>query len=50
MDDAPLSGKVAEQLALPSDPAPKLIPPDYNIVGALQGPTSEWWKKHMSRA
>ncbi len=50
VDDAPLSGKVGEQLALPADPAPKLVPPDYNVVGKLQGPTSEWWKKNMSRA
>ena len=50
VDDAPLTGKVAEQLTLPSDPGPKLVPPDYNVVGPLQGPTSEWWKKNMSRA
>lgn len=50
VDDAPLSGKVGEQLALPTDPAPKLVPPDYTIVGKLQGPTSEWWKKNMSKA
>ncbi len=45
VDDAPLSGKVGEQLALP--PELKLIPPDYDIVGKLQGPTSDWWKKTM---
>jgi putative spermidine/putrescine transport system substrate-binding protein len=49
VDDAPLSGKTGEQLAMPT-PAPKLIPPDYNIVGKLQGPTSEWWKKTMQKA
>ena len=49
VNDAPLTGKVAEQLAMPT-PAPKLIPPDYDIVGKLQGSTSEWWKKTMQRA
>lgn len=49
VDNAPLSGKVAEQLALPT-PTPKLIAPNYDIVGKLQGPTSEWWKKNMQRA
>jgi putative spermidine/putrescine transport system substrate-binding protein len=45
VDNAPLTGKVGEQLALPPDL--KLIPPDYSIVGKLQGATSEWWKKTM---
>lgn len=45
VDDAPLSGKVSEQLALPNNV--KLLPPDYNIVGKLQSATSEWWKKTM---
>ncbi|MBV8915083.1 MAG: extracellular solute-binding protein [Acetobacteraceae bacterium] len=45
VQNAPLTGKVGEQLALPADL--KLIPPDYSIVGKLQGPTSDWWKKTM---
>ena len=49
VDNAPLSGKVGEQLALP-EPAPKLISPDYSIVGKLQSATSEWWKKNMQKA
>lgn len=49
VDDCPLQGKVATQLALP-DPAPKLFPPNYDITGTLQGPTSEWWKKNMQSA
>lgn len=48
VDNAPLTGKVGEQLALPN-PAPKMTMPDYAIVGKLQGPTSEWWKKNMQR-
>ena len=46
VDNDKLTGKVGEQLALP-DPPPKLAPPDYDITGKLQGPTSEWWKKNM---
>ena len=46
VDNDPLTGRVGEQLALPV-PAPKLAPPDYGIVGKLQGATSEWWKKNM---
>lgn len=46
VDNAPLVGRVGEQLALPT-PAPKLHSPDYSIVGKLQGPTSEWWNKTM---
>jgi putative spermidine/putrescine transport system substrate-binding protein len=49
VDDAPLTGAVGEQLALP-DPAPQMTLPDYGIVGKLQGPTSEWWKKNVQRA
>ena len=46
---APLDGALAERLALP-DPAPNMMLPDYGIVGKLQGPTSEWWKKNVQRA
>lgn len=46
VDNCTLTGKVAEQLALPN-PAPKLFPPNYDITGKLQGATSEWWKKTM---
>ena len=49
VDNAPLTGKVGEQLALPK-PTPKLISPDYSVVGQLQSSTSEWWKKNMQRA
>ena len=46
VDNAKLTGKVGQQLAFP-DPAPKLVVPDYDITGKLQGPTSEWWKKNI---
>lgn len=49
VDNCQLTGKVAEQLALPN-PAPKLIPPDYDIVGKLQGPISDWWKRTIARS
>lgn len=50
VDNCSLTGKVAEQLALPTNPALKLAPPNYDITGPLQTPTSEWWKKNMQRA
>ena len=50
VNNCTLTGKAAEQLALPTDPAPKLAPPNYDITGPLQTPTSEWWKKNMQRA
>ena len=49
VNDAPLTGKIGEQLAMP-DPAPKLFMPDYGVLGKLQSDTSEWWKKNMQRA
>lgn len=45
VNNAPLTGKVGEQLALPD--GLKLLPPDYTIVGKLQSATSEWWTKTM---
>jgi len=45
VDDAPLSGKVGEQLTLPADL--KLIVPDYSITSKQQAPTSDWWRKSM---
>jgi len=47
VNDAPLSGKVGEQLALPE--GVNMLSPDYSIVGKLQGPTSEWWKNKSFR-
>lgn len=42
--NAPLSGKVGEQLALP-DPAPKLVVPDYAFTTKVQPEMADWWKK-----
>ena len=44
--DAPLTGKVAEQLALP-DPAPKLVPPDYAVLAKAMPDINDWWLKNM---
>jgi putative spermidine/putrescine transport system substrate-binding protein len=44
VDNAGLSGKVAEQLALP-EPRPKLMPPDFAYVSKMQPELAEWWKK-----
>ncbi len=49
VNNCPLTGKVAEQLALPK-PAPVLAVPDYGITGTLQPQIAEWWKKNMQRA
>jgi putative spermidine/putrescine transport system substrate-binding protein len=42
--NAPLTGKVAEQLAFP-DPAPKLVVPDYAFTTKIQPEMADWWKK-----
>ena len=44
VNNATLTGKVAQQLALPN-PGPKMTAPDYTVVGKLQTPISDWWKK-----
>ena len=49
VDNAPLDGALGQRLALPT-PTPNMMLPDYGIVGKLQGPTSEWWKKNVQRA
>jgi len=49
VENAPLSGKIGEQLAMPQ-PAPKLLMPDWATLGKLQTDTSEWWKKNMQRS
>ncbi len=47
--NSPLEGALGQRLALPT-PAPTMMLPNYDIVGKLQGPTSEWWKKNVQRA
>lgn len=49
VDNTKLEGKVAEQLALPTSGF-TMHPPNYEITGKLQGPTSEWWKKNIQKA
>jgi putative spermidine/putrescine transport system substrate-binding protein len=44
--NAPLTGKVAEQLALP-DPAPKLVMPDFAVTTKIQPEIADWWKKSI---
>jgi putative spermidine/putrescine transport system substrate-binding protein len=44
--NSPLTGKVAEQLALP-DPAPKLVIPDFAITTKIQPEIADWWKKSI---
>jgi putative spermidine/putrescine transport system substrate-binding protein len=47
--NAPLSGKVAEQLALP-DPAPKLVMPDFAVTTKIQPEIADWWKKSIQHS
>jgi putative spermidine/putrescine transport system substrate-binding protein len=46
VNNAMLTGKVAEQLALP-DPAPKLITPDFAYTTKIQPEIADWWKKSI---
>jgi putative spermidine/putrescine transport system substrate-binding protein len=46
VDNAPLSGKVGEQLAFPK-PAPKLVPPDYPVLAKAIPELNDWWLKNI---
>jgi putative spermidine/putrescine transport system substrate-binding protein len=46
VDNAPLSGAVGEQLALPEH-APKLIAPDYASLSAALPDLNDWWLKNI---
>ncbi len=45
--DADLTGKVAEQLALPE--GAKLVQPDYAQVANMQPEMNDWWLKNIQR-
>jgi putative spermidine/putrescine transport system substrate-binding protein len=49
VNDDPLTGKIGEQLALPT-PAPKMFVPDYAAVATKQSDIAEWWKKNIQHA
>jgi putative spermidine/putrescine transport system substrate-binding protein len=49
VDDATLSGQVAEDLALPQ-PAPNLVVPDYAYDATVQPAIEEWWLKNIQRS
>ncbi|MDE2517781.1 MAG: extracellular solute-binding protein [Rhodospirillales bacterium] len=46
--NAPLSGKVAEQLALPN-PAPRLVSPDYAYDAKETAPFNSWWQSKIQQ-
>ncbi len=46
VNDAPLTGKVGEQLAFPQ-PTPKLVPPDYPVLSPAIPDLNEWWLKSI---
>ncbi len=48
IDNAALTGKIAQQLALPN-PLPKLVPPDVAFVAKQQPAVADWWRKTMDR-
>jgi putative spermidine/putrescine transport system substrate-binding protein len=45
VDNAPLAGKVAEQLTLPQ--GAKLVQPDYAKVATIQPELNDWWLKNI---
>jgi putative spermidine/putrescine transport system substrate-binding protein len=49
VDDAPLSGKVGEQLALP-DPKPKLVTVDYASLSKASSELNDWWLKNIQHS
>jgi putative spermidine/putrescine transport system substrate-binding protein len=48
VDNAPLSGSVGEQLALP-EPKPKLVTPDYPVLSKAFSDLNDWWLKNIQR-
>jgi len=46
VDDAPLSGKVGEQLAFP-EPRPKLVTADYPVFAKAMPDLNDWWLKNI---
>ncbi len=49
VSDAPLSGKVGEQLALP-DPRPKLVTADYGVLAKATPDLNDWWLKNIQHS
>jgi putative spermidine/putrescine transport system substrate-binding protein len=46
VDNAPLSGRVGEQLALPA-PKPKLVTADYPVFAQAMPDLNDWWLKNI---
>lgn len=49
VDDAPLSGRVGEQLAFP-EPKPKLVTPDYAVISKSMADLNDWWLKNIQHS
>ena len=47
--NAPLSGKVGEQLALP-EPKPKLVTADYAVLSKASPELNDWWLKNIQHS
>jgi putative spermidine/putrescine transport system substrate-binding protein len=49
VDNAPLSGKVGEQLAFP-EPRPKLVTVDYAAMSKAMSDLNDWWLKNIQHS
>ncbi len=49
VDNAPLSGKISEQLAFP-DPKPKLVTADYEVLAKASPDLNDWWLKNIQHS
>ena len=47
--NATLTGKVADQLALPT-PEPKMVPPEYAVTSKAYNEQHDWWQKSIEHA
>jgi len=48
VSDAPLSGKTAQQLAMPT-PRPKMVQPNYAYTVKVQAEMEDWWQQNVER-
>jgi putative spermidine/putrescine transport system substrate-binding protein len=49
VENAPLSGKVGEQLAFP-EPRPKLVTVDYAAMSKAMSDLNDWWLKNIQHS
>ena len=49
VDNAGLTGELAERMKLP-EPPPKLVVPDFPVTSKIQPEVADWWKKNIQRS